>query len=167
MHRIFIPIFLALPLAACATAGGGDFPSLAKRPIETRFAVTESVPLPPPGPLPAALIDRVAAWRARAAESEAGFAAALPAAQAAVAAASRAPVASEAWIVAQQALSRLAILRGPVADALGDVDALYIARQDSDAIDGLPAILELREALAATYARQNDQLAQLSARLSD
>jgi hypothetical protein len=167
MRRLLLPILMSIPLAACAASGNGDYPSLAQRPIETRFAVTESVPLPLPGPLPADLAGRVQAWRDRVAAAEAGFAAALPTAQTAVAAAARAPVASEAWISAQQQLSRLAILRGPVADALADVDALYIARQGSDAVDGLPALLALRDALAVMLEQQNAQLSALAARLAD
>lgn len=162
-----LTLFLAVPLAACASGGTGDFPSLAKRPIETRFAVAESVPLAAPGPLSADLVGRLARWRDQAAAAESAFAAAIPGAERAVAAAARAPVASEVWITAQQALSRLAITRGPVADALGDVDALYIARQDSEAIDGLPDIVVLRDALAAAHQQQNDRIAALAARLAN
>lgn len=169
MRTSLLLLFLSAPLAACASAGAGDYPSLAKRPIETRFAVAESVapPLAQPGPLPADLAGRTQRWREQGAVAEAAFAAALPGVQAAIAAAGRAPAASEPWINAQQALSRLAITRGPVADALADVDALYIGRQDADAVDGMPDILALRDALAATLSRQNNQLALLAGKLAE
>ena len=57
--------------------------------------------------------------------------------------------------MAQQALSRLTVARGPLVVALGDVDALYVARQDGDAIDGLPEIVALRDGLAARFAEQD------------
>lgn len=151
----------------CASTDSSGFPSLAKRPIETRFDVAESPPLALPGPLPADIEGRLARWRDQAAASGSAFAAALPLASADVAAATKAPVASEAWIVAQQSLSRLAIARGPLADALADVDALYVARQDGDAIDGIGDILALRDMLAAALARQNAQVAELAGQLPE
>ncbi len=129
--------------------------------------MVESVPLPPPGPLPTDLAERLAGWRARAAAADAAFRAALPATDAAVAAAAGTAPPGERWIAAQQALSRLAIARGPVADTLADVDALYIARQDAGEIDGLPDILALRDALAAMLARQNAAVDDLAARLAE
>lgn len=155
-----------LLLGGCATGAGGDYPSLAKRPIESRFEVVESAPLLAPGPLPTDLAGKLETWRARAAAADAAFDAALAPTEAAVAAASGAPVASEAWIVAHQQLSRLATVRGPLGDALADVDALYLVRQHDDAFDGLPAIHALRESLAALQAAQDARLAALAERLA-
>lgn len=127
--------------------------------------MVESVPLPPPGPLPTDLTERLAGWRARATAADAAFRAALPATDAAVAAAAGTAPPGERWIAAQQALSRLAVARGPVMDALGDVDALYLARQDAGEIDGLPDLLALRDQLAAWLGDQDTVLAGLAERL--
>jgi hypothetical protein len=71
------------------------------------------------------------------------------------------------WIVAQQALSRLAVARGPAAVALGDIDALYLARQDGDAIDGLPEIVVLRDVVAGQLVKQDAVLARLAGQLAE
>lgn len=142
-----------------------SLPSLAQRPIETRFAVVETTPLPPPGPAPAELSARLTSWRAQALSADAAFAAALPGTQQAVAAAEGSAIASEAWILGQQALSRLATARGPVGEALADADALFIERQTAEQYDGLPDIAALRAALAAMIAAQDRQLEALAAGL--
>jgi hypothetical protein len=41
---------------------------------------------------------------------------------------------------------------GSVASAVGDIDALYVARQDGDAIDGLPENVALRDVVAGQLA---------------
>jgi hypothetical protein len=166
------PVFIcasmaALLLGGCASSVNGNYPSLAKRPIEERFAVVETAPLPPPGPAPADVAGKLAQWRADAAAAESAFAAARGAAETAVSAAAGAPVASEAWIAAQQALSRLAVVRGPVVVALADADGLYIARRRDDAVDGLPDIVALRTALTTQIAQQDAVLAALTARLAE
>lgn len=163
----FLTPLAALSLAACASGASGDYPSLAKRPIEERFAVVESVPLAPPGPLPADLAGRLARWRSDADAAAAAFTALRGETEAAVAAARGAAPASEAWVVAQQALSRLTVARGPLVVALGDIDALYVARQDGDAIDGLPEIVALRDDLAERLGEQDAVLAALAGRLGD
>ncbi|PKP98742.1 MAG: hypothetical protein CVT74_10080, partial [Alphaproteobacteria bacterium HGW-Alphaproteobacteria-13] len=65
-----------------------------------------------------------------------------------VAAAAGAPVASERWIVAQQAISRLIATRAALTTALADIDRLYIDRSVEERIDGLPDIYALRGELA-------------------
>jgi hypothetical protein len=167
MRRQFFLPFAILPLTACASAASGDYPSLAARPIETRFAVVESVPVPPPGPLPAVLAGQMAQWRERGLAADRAFGTALPGTEQLVTAAVGAPVASEVWVQAQQALSRLATMRGPTSDALADVDALYIARSKEAAFDGMPDIAELRAALSDLTARQDARLAALAARLAE
>jgi hypothetical protein len=162
---LLIVSLAALSLAGCASSVNGNYPSLAKRPIEERFAVVETAPLPPPGPLPADVAGRLAKWRADARAADAAFDLARGDTEAAVAAAGSAPVASETWVVGQQALSRLIVTRGPIVAALADVDALYIARQNADGIDGLPEIFALRTEMAAKIAWQNSVLAALAERL--
>lgn len=163
----FLPPLAALALAACTSGASGDYPSLAKRPIEERFAVVESVPLAPPGPLPADLAGRLGRWRADADAAAAAFTAMRSETEAAVAAARGAAPASETWVAAQQALSRLTVARGPLVVALGDIDALYVARQDGDAVDGLPEIVALRDNLGVRLAEQDAVLAALAAQLAD
>lgn len=167
MARLRFSFLLPLTLGACAATPNGDYPSLAKRPIESRFEVVESTPLLPPGPLPSDLAGKLDVWRARAAAADSAFMAALGPTEAAVAAAAGTAAPGERWIAAQQALSRLAVARGPLTDALADVDALYLARQADDAIDGMPAIAALRSELAAVQAAQDARLAALAARLGD
>jgi hypothetical protein len=154
---------LAALLAGCAAEG--DFPSLEPRALERELAQTDP---PPPAPLPddPALAARMAALAAEARRGEAEFEAALPAARAAVAGAG--PAGGEAWIEAQQALSRLEAARGTTAKALADLDALALAEANRTSLSG--ADLErLRAAVAALQAvadRQHDEIAGLRARLS-
>ena len=162
---LFVLTALALSLAGCVSAASGDFPSLAKRPVEDRFAVVQSAPPPAPGPVPADIAGKLDRWRADAAAARAAFDAARGETEAAVAAASGAGVASETWVTAQQALSRLGVTRGPLSDAIADLDALYVARQNADAIDGMPEVAALRAELTAEEARQSAAMAALAARL--
>jgi hypothetical protein len=139
----------ALSLSACAAAPGGDAPSLAKRPVEGRFDVAPpAMEVPPPGPLPGDLAGRLARWQADGARARQAFAAERSTATALVAAAAGAPVASERWIVAQQAISRLIATRAALTTALADIDRLYIDRSVEERIDGLPDIYALRGELA-------------------
>jgi hypothetical protein len=154
---------LALLLAACAAEG--DFPSLEPRAVERELAQTDPAPPPPLADDPA-LAGRVAELAAEARRGEAEFEAALPAARSAVAGAGAAG--GEAWIEAQQALSRLEAARGATVRALADLDALALAEANRTSLSG--ADLErLRAAVAALQAianRQHDEIAGLRARLS-
>jgi len=121
MLAILIPLALA---AGCAAPG--PYPSLAPRPAEKAYAddAEERKPTPQPDdPALAGEIDRLlAAGKAGAAE----FDSALPAAQSA---ASRAGAAgSDAWIEAQQALSRLEAARARTTAAVADLDRLAVER---------------------------------------
>ena len=125
MKRAFLLLSLttaaSLPLAGCAAAPGGDAPSLAKRPVEGRFDIAPpAVVVAPPGPLPADLAGRLARWEADAAAGQQGFAAERGTAASLVSAAAGAPVASERWVVAQQAISRLGAARAPLTAALAE-----------------------------------------------
>ncbi len=150
-------------LAGCAAEG--DFPSLEPRAVERELAQTDPAPPAPLADDPA-LAERVAALAAEARRGEAEFEAALPVARSAVAAAG--PAGGEAWIEAQQALSRLEAARGATVRALADLDALALAEANKTTLNG--ADLErLRAAVAALQAiadRQHDEIAGLRARLS-
>ncbi|MGB3803098.1 MAG: hypothetical protein WA935_03620 [Sphingopyxis granuli] len=151
-----LAIAAALSLSACAAAGGDGAPSLAKRPVEGRFDVAPPVVVvDPPGPLPADLAGRLARWDADAVAAQRAFAAERGTAATLVSAASGAAVASERWVVAQQAISRLQATRAPLTAALADIDRLYLDRSVAEDIDGLPDIYALRDRLADMAATQD------------
>lgn len=165
---IFLSALLALPLAACAggVGGGEGAPSLAHRPVEGRFEVAPpSVAVTPPGPLPADLAGRLARWEADAGAAQQAFAAERGNAVGLVSAAAGAPVASERWVVAQQAISRLVAARAPLTGALADIDRLYLDRSIDGEVDGLPDIYALRDRLADTASAQNAIIEALSRQL--
>lgn len=157
---------LLLPLAACAAAPDNGAPSLAKRPVEGRFDVAPPpVIVQPPGPLPADLGGRLARWEADAAAAQQAFAAERNVTVPLVAAAAGAAVASERWVVAQQAISRLVATRAPLTGALADIDRLYLERSIDEAIDGLPEIYALRDRLSELVSTQDAVVEALSAQL--
>ncbi|MDQ3478754.1 MAG: hypothetical protein M3438_06305, partial [Pseudomonadota bacterium] len=101
-------------------------PSLAPRAAE---AIDPRVPVAEPQLSTAvdpALAAQLSALVAQAEVGDRQFRAAAPAAQ--QAAASAGSRESESWIVAQQALSALVAARGPVTQALGDIDGIGAAR---------------------------------------
>ena len=82
----------------------------------------------------------------------------------AVSAADRA-VASERWVVAQQAISRLVATRAPLTAALADIDRLYLDRSVEEQVDGLPDIYALRDRLADLVSGQDAVIEALGAQL--
>lgn len=171
MKRPFCLLLMAaaasLPLSACVGAEPGNgAPSLAKRPVEGRFDVAPPpVAVDPPGPLPADLAGRLARWDVDTATAQQAFSAERGPTEALVAAAAGAGVASERWVVAQQAISRLIATRAPLTAALADIDRLYLERAIEDEIDGLPDIYALRDRIAATASAQDAVVQGLSDRL--
>lgn len=110
-------LFPTLLLTACADQG--EFPSLAKRPIENARAEPITEPAPPPAD--PALAQR---WTDIANTGKAGveaFELSLDAAKRAVAASG--PSGSESWIAAQVAVSRLETTLTPAREALATLDA--------------------------------------------
>jgi hypothetical protein len=149
-------LLTVFPLSACATADHGDAPSLAKRPYEGRFDVPITpVPVTPPGPLPADFAGRMERWNADAAKGQSDFAAERDGAVRLVSAANGASQSSEAWVVAQQAISRLIAARAPATAALADIDRLYLDRSADEAFDGMPQIYALRERLTEMVSAQD------------
>lgn len=156
----------ALSLSACAAAQNSGAPSLAKRPVEGRFDVAPpAVVVAPPGPLPADLAGRLARWEADGTAGQQGFVAERDSTASLVSAAAGAPVASERWVVAQQAISRLIAARAPLTGALADIDRLYLERSVDEAIDGLPDIYALRDRLADMASAQDAVIEALSRQL--
>lgn len=120
---------LALAFAGGCAESPGAYPSLAPRPIE-RTAIEEPVVAPaetaPPVADPAQDAG-VAAQLAAAEAAQAEFAVELAAARKAVAAAAGQAAGGDAWVAAQQALSRLDQRRAPVTAALANLDAMLVA----------------------------------------
>ncbi len=161
---LFAPLLLSMP--ACAVTQANDGPSLAKRAVEGRFDVAPpAVVIAPPGPLPSDLAGRLERWEADGATGQQAFAAERAATASAVSAAAGAPVASERWVVAQQAISRLIAARAPLTGALADIDRLYIERSTDEQVDGLPDIYALRDRLADLASTQDAVLESLNAQL--
>jgi hypothetical protein len=121
---------LTIVSAITALSGGcvapGPFPSLAPREAEREISVDDTLQKRPAVPIDAALGARIAALLSDARRSEAAFAAALGAAEAA---AGRAGTeGSETWIAAQQAVSAAEAARAPTVGALAELDGLSLER---------------------------------------
>lgn len=140
MHHPRRPLLLLLAAASLSgCAGQGTFPSLAPRAAERGLAggsAPAGCPVPDaPAAAPAVrgpvapssdpqLRARVAELIGAARAGQAEFAALLPRAERAVAAAGAAE--SDAWVEAQQEVSRLSAARARTTDALAELDALSV-----------------------------------------
>ncbi|WP_296679070.1 hypothetical protein [Novosphingobium sp.] len=127
--RSLLPVAaLSLILSACAK-DQGEYPSLARRPVE-RISGTAPVVAPaevaPPAPSPE-LSGNLEQLVAKARAADARFRDNAPRARALVSAAAGAAVASESWSVATVALADLESQRSQAMIALADLDALYAA----------------------------------------
>ena len=161
--RLFVLLpFAALALAACVSEDG--FPSLALRPAEREVSVEEPVHPPIEVPSDTALRARIAELQRQAAEGDRSFEAALGATETAIAAAG--PSASESWVEAQQALSRLEATREPTTRALSDLDRLAIDRAAmATSSDDFAAINAGIAAVEQIASRQQQHVDRLRARL--
>jgi hypothetical protein len=119
---IKISLCVTLLSAAAGCAAKGEYPSLAPRPFE-RATQTASVAPPTPFPLTsdAALVRRVGELVEKAKAGVGAFNSALSLARPIVAA-SDGVRASERWIAAQMALSRVERTREPIESALAEID---------------------------------------------
>lgn len=157
-------ILAALSVAGCA-GGTGPYPSLGPRPIERNLAAATSVdPAATPAPAipadPAADAD-VATQLAAAEAARTAFIADEAVARRAVDAASGQPAGGEAWVTAQQALSRLDQARGPIGAALANLDEKLIAAGGAPA----PALSDAWTRVSAIEAEQRAAVSALAARL--
>lgn len=165
---------LLLPLtvlAACASTGDGDFPSLATRPGERISGTAVPVAAPAPPPATAATGSRIAQLRAQALAAHTRFAERRASAANLSAAAQGAAVASEAWSVAQVALASLDAARSEAMIALADLDSLFVkARNDAVATGGsgdVDAIAAARDEVIGWIAEEDATLAALRGRLRE
>ena len=165
---------LAIALSACA--GGGSYPSLARRPAERAYGTAQPVPAPGPAqePAPVAMapsgdvISQLESLRTQAAAANTRFQTRESVARRAVAAAHGAAVASESWSVAQVALAQLESARSDAMIALADLDSLLIAARRADASapsPDLPAVEETRVQVSNWIAAQDEVLAALYSQL--
>lgn len=161
------PIFLAtLALSAC-TSPGGPYPSLQPRAAE---AIDPRVPVvvAPPDMTPSAgLTQTLESIAAQAVSGDSDF---QPLAQRAADLAKAAgPKESESWVVAQQALSAAVAARGPVANAVADIDALGAERihaQGGISAGDMAAIDAAAARVAAIDSREAALIARIQAVLS-
>ncbi len=142
--RILIPCLLA---AGCAT--GGEFPSLAPRPVE-QLAFEEPIKVDPPVAADPALRGRANAIlaEARAADGafEQAYAQALPLVRGA------GEVGSDSWLIAQEAISRAEAARIGTTSALVDLDLLLANQADDPTNAGIWSELQAARAAAAALA---------------
>lgn len=126
----FIALF-ALGSVVNAQADNRSFPSLAKRPAESR---DRSIPPPPvveAAPVDAGLAAEVDRATREATVADGAFQQMLAKNRASVSAAKGASPASESWIVAQVAISALDSARYESVAALAALDTLHVERQDA------------------------------------
>lgn len=160
-------------MAVLALAGGcstrADHPSLAPRAIE-RFTVAEPAPAPAPrAPLPqdASRQERAVALVAQARAADARFRVGLTEAEAAVARGAGTAPGSEAWVQAQQALSRTEALREPVSSSLSELDSLQVdAAVNSAGSEVETALAASLGEILAIDTRQREAMAALRQRIA-
>ena len=187
MRGPFLPL-LSVPLLLAACASQGSFPSLAPRAVERelgdvppatgrcRTAQNTSDGCYAPGPAapPQAaatapddpqLRSEVSDLLAAARRGQSGFAALLPRARQQAARAGSAG--SEAWVAAQQEVSRLEAARSATVDAVAALDALVIARsrQPTSAAD-YEAVLAAAEEARRLAEAQQAELQRITASLN-
>jgi len=153
-------------LGGCSTVA--DHPSLAPRAIE-RFTTTEPAPAPPPPvamPEDASRQERTRLLLAQAIESDARFQERLAEVRTVVASGSGAAPGSEAWVQAQQAISRIETLREPVSRTLADLDQLQIdAAQAGIGTEAEGELASAIQKVASIDARQEEEIAALRERV--
>jgi hypothetical protein len=168
----------ALFLMGCVgiAADSQTFPSLARRPVETRdfdaeqrVADQKAVEQEAQAAADPALQGRIAKLDAEAISGASAFDAAYPTAGQEVAAAVNVSVSDDAYSVAQRAISRLEASRNQTVTALASLDSLYAERlaaiADGKAAGGAESIDAARSHALALVDNQNDRLDALKGRL--
>jgi hypothetical protein len=154
----FAPLIV---LTACA-ADEGKFPSLDRRPYESRNPVTApEAPQPAPVALPAELAARVDALNARHKAAQASFAKDLPTVQSVASSASGGSPGSESWVNAHLQLSRLDKVRADSVAVVREFDTLISEQADADS-DLVPLLTDAQRPVADAVAAQNAEIERLS-----
>lgn len=161
---ILLPVLLAI--SGCAMTPSG--PSLAPRAVEQLTAQAPTPqPLPPPIPEDASQQQRVAALLAQARDGNARFKAQLATAEQLAETGVSAPMGGEAWVQAQEALSRVEDARSPIAQSLADLDALQIAAaQNGIAPDSAQLLADAVNEVTALDRSEDEALRSLRSRFS-
>jgi hypothetical protein len=161
---IFKPALCLVPIALLAACGTteGEFPSLERRPYETKnpIVVPES-PAPAPVALPASLAAQVGSLNSRHRAAHAAFAKDLPPVQALASQAAGSAAGSERWVDAHLQLSRLDKARGDSVAAVRDFDTLIAEQADGDT-DFIPLLTDAQKQVADAVAAQNAEIERLS-----
>jgi hypothetical protein len=156
----FLALFALVPVSA--EAATKSFPSLAKRPIESRDRTAPAPVAVQPAAADTELAKQVDTLGRQAAEGDAAFQKGLAAGRGAAAAASGAAPSSEAWVAAQMAISSLDSARYDSVAALAGLDTLYVGRQDSTdgsrVVADVATIDPVRARVASLVDAQNDAL---------
>jgi hypothetical protein len=163
----FLALFAMGSVDAHAAAGG--YPSLAKRPVESRDRNTPAPAPVQPAPTDAALAGQVETLGAQATTADTAFKAQLDKGRQTVAAAAGTEPMSEAWVAAQMAISTADGARYDSVAALASLDTLYVDRQDnadaSRVAADMATIDPVRVRVLAIVDAQNDTLDGLRASL--
>ncbi|MDF7775496.1 hypothetical protein P1X14_09575 [Sphingomonas sp. AOB5] len=152
---------LAFPLLALAVSGCVDvdskYPSLLPRPIEST-GTAEPPARPEPVATPDPVLDkRIADIVATLDKAQRDFTVASQDAEARIAVARGLPEGSDPWLDAQSALTTLGAARGPVSEALVDLERLAVDR----AQEGKPPYPALDAAIARASKLNDDQSARI------
>lgn len=154
----FAPLIM---LSACA-AEEGKFPSLDRRPYESKNPViAPEAPPPAPVALPAELAALVAALTVRHTAAEATFAADLPSVQSVASKAAGSAAGSESWVNAHLQLSRLDKARADSIAVVREFDTLIAEQADGDG-DFVPLLTDAQRPVADAVAAQNAEIERLS-----
>ena len=148
-------------LTACA-ADEGMFPSLDRRPYESKNPIA-APEAPPPAPvaLPAELAARVDLLAARHKAAQAIFTRDLPTIQSIASKAAGSAPGTESWVNAHLQLSRLDKARADSVAAAREFDTLISEQADADS-DLVPLLTEAQKPLADAVAAQNAEIERLS-----
>ena len=154
----FAPLIL---LTACA-ADEGMFPSLERRPYESKDPIA-APEAPPPAPvsLPPGLATRVDALNVRHRTAEAAFAKDLPSIQSVASKAAGSAPGSESWVNAHLELSRLDKARADSVAVVREFDSLISEQADGDT-DFVPLLTDAQKPIADAVAAQNAEIERLS-----
>lgn len=177
MHRLIALLLIALPGLADTQAIARGYPSLTRRPVESRDRdaeitakrVARQEAAQSAGEDPA-LAAEVTALGQKAMAASSAFDTRLDSSQRVVAAGRGAAIGSEAWVVAQQAISELDSERYESVAALASLDTLYVERSNAPdpgrAIADSATVDRERQRVLAMVDRQNDRLDALKADLA-
>lgn len=158
---LLTPLLSGLLVAGCAS--GGDFPSLAPRPVE-QLSMEEPIRVDPPVAPDPAFRSQVADLLARARAGDAAFERAY--ARAAPLARGSGSAGSDSWVQAQEAISRAEVARTETTVALADLDRLAIERADVPTNESdHSALMEAREFAQALANDQHRRLESLRSSL--